>query len=144
MVWLLTKLCKCGAKVPVGEVCKVCGYDRHRQYDNTLRDDKTKKFYKSKEWTALSKQTRLRYSNIDIYQLYKYGKLVPSDMVHHIIPVKQDWSKRLDPDYLIPLSASSHAEIEREYDKGYEYMTAKAGELLEYLQKFRRGDMKKV
>ncbi|MBC2576566.1 HNH endonuclease [Peptostreptococcus canis] len=139
----LTKLCKCGAKVKVGEVCKVCGYDRHKAYDK-LRDEKTKKFYKSSQWTNLAKQTKQRYYNIDIYQLYKYRRLVPSDMVHHIIPVKEDWNKRLDPDYLIPLSNKSHAEVEREYDKGYEYKIAKARELIEFLRRFREGDIKKV
>ncbi|MDU1264546.1 MAG: HNH endonuclease [Peptostreptococcus sp.] len=136
---MLTKLCRCGAKVPVGEVCKVCGYDRHKAYDKQVRDEKTKKFYKSTQWTSLAKQTRYRYHNLDVYQLYKYNRLVPSEMVHHIIPVRDDWSKRLDPDYLIPLSNQSHAEIEREYDKGHEFKEVKARELLSFLEKFREG-----
>lgn len=141
---MLTRLCKCGAKVRIGDKCPVCGYDRHKTYDTVGRDDKTKKFYKSSQWTNLSKQTRLRYHNIDLYQLYKYRRLVPSDMVHHIIPVKEDWSKRLDPDNLIPLSNKSHAEVEREYEKGPEYKMSMAKVLVGFVEKFREGDIKKV
>ena len=141
---MLTKLCRCGSKVKVGEKCPACGYDRHKAYDNNSRDEKTKEFYKSAQWTALSKQTRKRYHNIDLYQLYKYRRLVPSDMVHHIIPVKEDWDKRLDPDYLIPLSHKSHAEIEREYERGPEHKAAISRELIRYIEMFRKGDIKKV
>ena len=141
---MLTKLCRCGSKVKVGEKCPACGYDRHKAYDNNSRDEKTKKFYKSTHWTTLSKQTRIRYHNIDLYQLYKYRRLVPSDMVHHIIPVKEDWDKRLDPDNLIPLSHKSHAEIEREYERGPEYKAVISRELVRYVEMFREGDVKKV
>lgn len=39
-------------------------------------------------------------------------------MVHHIIPVKDDWSKRYDIDNLIPLSNATHEYIEQTYAQG--------------------------
>lgn len=38
-----------------------------------------------------------------------------ADTVHHIVPLKEDWNRRADPDNLISLSAVSHAEIEQAY-----------------------------
>lgn len=140
----LTRVCKCGNKVELGKECDRCGYNRHSYYDKHSRDKTLQKFYKSKEWIKLAHYTRQRYNHIDIYQLYKYNRIVLSEMVHHIIPIKDDWSRRLDPDNVIPLSNSSHNEIEQIYSNDKDKKDALIHELFEMLKQFREGELKKV
>ncbi|WAW14755.1 HNH endonuclease [Peptostreptococcus equinus] len=140
---MLTKLCRCGRKIKVDDTCSVCG-DRHRRYDKQARDPKTAAFYKSTHWTKLSKIIRDRYYGIDVYHLFKYGKIIPSEMVHHIIPIKDDWDRRLDPDVLLPVSHESHAEIESIYRASDEHKSILISELFGYIKQFREGDIKKV
>lgn len=137
----LSKMCsRCGKIIRLGETC-TCS--RHSLYDKD-RDKKYKEFYHSNEWTKTSKMIRDKYMNIDIYYLYKYGRIIPSDMVHHIVPLKEDWSKRLDVDNLIALSQASHNEIEAMYRKSSSHKRITAKYLLEIKEKFDRGDIKKV
>ncbi|SFE88241.1 HNH endonuclease [Peptostreptococcus sp. D1] len=133
----LTRVCKCGNKVELGKECDRCGYNRHSHYDIHIRDKKLKQFYKSKEWTKLSHYIRQRYNHIDVYQLYKYNRIVLSEMVHHIIPIKDDWDRRLDPDNLIPLSSSSHNEIERIYSNNEQQKRTLISELFRQTKQFR-------
>ena len=39
--------------------------------------------------------------------------------MHHIIPLSDDWSQRLNPDNLICLSDDTHASIEYKYKTKY-------------------------
>lgn len=59
-----------------------------------------------------------RDDGIDQYLYSTTGVVVAADTVHHIIPLKDDWSRRVDPDNLISLSAASHAEVEKAYKAG--------------------------
>ena len=45
------------------------------------------------------------------------GIIVAADTVHHIIPLKDDWNKRIDIDNMISLSGDTHSMIEQEYKK---------------------------
>ena len=38
--------------------------------------------------------------------------------MHHIIPLKDEWERRLDVDNLIPLTHRVHMQIEKEYREG--------------------------
>ena len=57
---------------------------------------------------------------IDLYAYYHDGKLVPATMVHHIIPVSKDYTKRLDRDNLIPLSDKRHGIVHKQMKEGRE------------------------
>lgn len=60
------------------------------------------------------------YDFTDLYAFHVRHRIEAADMVHHIIEVEEDWSKRLDIDNLIPLSNQSHAIITALYNKDAE------------------------
>ena len=57
----------------------------------------------------------LRKDPIDVYMYMTKGKIVPADTVHHIIPLRSDWSKRLEASNLMSLHHDTHSMLEREY-----------------------------
>lgn len=57
----------------------------------------------------------LRRNPIDIYMYMTKGKVIPADTVHHIIPLRSDWSKRLAISNLMSLHHDTHSMLEREY-----------------------------
>lgn len=59
-----------------------------------------------------------RHNGVDLYALDVHKRLEAADTVHHIIPLKEDHSKRVDMYNLIPVSRESHDEIEQIYTKG--------------------------
>lgn len=54
---------------------------------------------------------------MDVYLFMTEGKLVPADTVHHIIPLQDDWQKRMDINNLMSLSHETHSMIEQMYKK---------------------------
>lgn len=57
----------------------------------------------------------MHYDCIDIYAFYVQKRIMTADMVHHIVPLEDDWSRRLDASNLIPLSNQNHGIIEAMY-----------------------------
>lgn len=110
--------------------CSRCGIVKrgHRcdkkPYRKKERDSKADKFRKSKRWTDKSIEIRVRdryLCRVCMANLYNtvnqfnYDKLE----VHHIIPISEDYNKRLDNDNLITLCNYHHklaesGEIPRE------------------------------
>lgn len=70
---------------------------------------------------------------IDVYLFMTEGKLVPADTVHHIVPLQDDWQKRMDINNLMSLSHGTHSMIEQMYKKDKPGTAKKLQEmLLEY------------
>lgn len=131
---------RCGKKLPIGTKCE-CMKARHKEYDRTSRDSARSAFYKSKEWQILREQAMEMYGGIDIYSYYVLGKIEKADMVHHIVPIEEDWNKRNDIDNLIPNTNSNHEKFHYrmkngEHDKVIE-------ELLELKERWRRDNNEK-
>ena len=85
--------------------------ERQRFYDTRVRDKRIVEFYHTREWLAIRQQVLAR----DYYlcqHCLKEKRITPADMVHHIVPVKVDWTKRLDLSNLISLCNTCHAKIE--------------------------------
>ena len=79
-----------------------------KEYDRRVRskrDNIFRKFYHSKEW----RQMRARALQRDNY-LCSRCKVRVADTVHHIIPTRTDWSKRLDINNLESLCSSCHSK----------------------------------
>lgn len=115
---MIYKICtSCGRKIPEGSACpcrKIRKAEGNRLYDKHQRDRRSTTFYNSAEW----ERTRQHVLNMDKYDVYLYmtqGKVVPADTVHHITPLRDDWSKRLDVSNLMSLHHDTHSTIEREY-----------------------------
>lgn len=116
---MIYKICtRCGKRIPEGTTCscqKIRKAESDRQYDRHQRDKKATDFYRSPAWI----QTRQRILNIDqhidVYMYMTQGKVIPADTVHHIIPLREDWNRRLDSGNLMSLHHDTHSLIEREY-----------------------------
>lgn len=67
-------------------------------------------FYKSKAWKNKQKII-LRRDEYLCQECKRYGKSVKADTVHHIIPILEDNTKRLDSKNLISLCANCHNKM---------------------------------
>lgn len=116
---MLYHKCKCGALIPQGIArCETCAKERetrHTEYNRHRRDKKKAAFYVSTVWRKKRAETLASYDCIDIYAFYVQKRIMTADMVHHIVPLEDDWSRRLDTDNLIPLSNQNHGIIEAMY-----------------------------
>lgn len=83
-----------------------------KQY-NAMRwevSPKERMFYNSKEWKKLRKLVLLEEGCCR--QCGSYGGIEGKLDVHHIVPVKEDWDKRLNRDNLCVLCRGCHFKIE--------------------------------
>lgn len=117
--------CRCGALIPQGVgMCAGCQQgeqarqqSRHMQYNLYRRNKKTAAFYVSPDWRKTRDVALKMFDYIDIYAYFILHRIETADIVHHIVPIEDDWNKRLDVDNLIPLSSRSHGIIEALYKK---------------------------
>lgn len=109
------KCTQCGRKVLYGKPCE-CRKDRYKEYDKKIRYNKDNKkyseFYDSMDWKTLSSIIKSKYNGLCLMCLLKYEHIIPSDVTHHIIPIREDYSKRLEEDNLIPLCHRCHNNID--------------------------------
>lgn len=106
--------------------CSKCGVVKrghkcpYRTYKKREKDSKADRFRKSKGWTNKSIEIRqrdrylCRVCEANLYNTirqYNSSKLE----VHHIIPVNEDYDKRLDNDNLITLCNYHHKLAEENY-----------------------------
>lgn len=76
------------------------------------------------------------YNSIDLWALYHHKRFATANTVHHIIPVKDDDSRKMDIDNLIPVSRDSHREIETLYKTSRKEQTQR--ELFDILARERK------
>lgn len=131
---------RCGKKIPQGTTCP-CKKGAYREYDKKVRYSKENikysRFYKSKEWTELSKYIRHKYYGLCLRCLIGDDEFTPSDVVHHIEEIKENWDKRLDEKNLIPLCHKCHNESHGHYGT---VEKEKLREILRrYAEKYRQG-----
>lgn len=116
---MLLHKCRCGKlisqEIRLCEECEKKATARHTEYNEKRRDKKKAAFYVSAAWRKVRAVALQRFDRLDIYAYYMQDKIAIADMVHHIVPVEDDWERRLDVDNLIPLSNSNHNIIEALY-----------------------------
>lgn len=100
--------------------CVECTARMNRDYDRTARDKNSKAFYNSDPWLKVRRIVLEKYHGLDIYQYRVYGRVVYADTVHHIEELRENPTRALDVDNLIPLSDRSHKEIHGLYRKSKE------------------------
>lgn len=97
----------CGRIHPRGYIC-----DR-RPKRKKYKDTDESKFRSTSAWTKKSISIRERDKYVCIYCLEIEHKITTSEIeVHHIIPVKDDYEKRLDDSNLISLCREHHEAAE--------------------------------
>lgn len=128
---MIYKRCsRCGKRLPEGQTCP-CSKLRHKEYDKYSRDSRSKDFYHSKEWIDARAKAIELDEGIDVYAYMTSGQVVAADTVHHIIPLRDDWSKRADMTNLMSLSHSSHSTIERLYKQNKQKAQKSLRDMLE-------------
>ncbi|MDD9266064.1 HNH endonuclease [Paenibacillus sp. GCM10023248] len=81
--------------------------EEDRYYDKFKRDKDSKSFYNSTDWQKVREQALTR-DNYLCRRCFKQKKLVPADMVHHIVPLRDDPGKGLELDNLESLCHPCH------------------------------------
>lgn len=141
---MITKQCSfCGKWIPVDQTCscraavmKKRNRERHKDYDTHRRDREAASFYQSREWKDKRKAVLNLDQGIDVYMYMTDGIIIPADTVHHIVPLRDDWSKRLDRDNLMSVASSTHGRIEDEYKRlGKHEMERRLTEMLRRYRK---------
>jgi len=84
--------------------------EHNKRYLNERSDTKEQDFYKKKEW-KIKRATILQRDNYLCQHCLKEMIFTPADLVHHIIDIKVDWSKRLEDENLISLCVGCHNAI---------------------------------
>lgn len=112
---------RCGKRIEAGTICK-CLKDRHKEYDKYSRDRRSKQYYNSREWEAARELVLQLDEGIDVYVYMTQGIVIRADTVHHIVPLKEDWSLRSKEDNLISLNNDTHSMIEQQYRKNKKEM----------------------
>lgn len=109
--------------------------DKNKYYDENIRYSKENikysKFYKSKPWIILREQVLQYYNYLDVYEYYVNKKVVYANTVHHIIELKDNWSKRLDFANQFPCSLETHSLLHKLYEKDKECTQKLLRELLD-------------
>lgn len=83
---------------------------QHKKDYDLVRYERDKtfiRFYNSKEWKQVRHNVKLSYDYL-CQECLKEDKYTKADVVDHVIELKDDWSKRLDKNNLIPLCHYHH------------------------------------
>lgn len=105
---------RCGKRLPSGTSCP-CLKKRYQEYDRYSRDRKSKEFYNGAAWIRTRAAVLQLDEGIDVYVYMTTGEILLADTVHHIRPLKDDWSRRLDIENLMSLNHDTHSMIEQKY-----------------------------
>lgn len=118
------KFCICGKIIEKADkYCDKCKSKqaekisaRNKHYDRYYRDIKSKAFYNSTAWRRLISIVKLRNDGLCALCCHN-GFATKGTIVHHIVPIKTNWSRRLDTANCILLCAECHNKVHSEYDK---------------------------
>ncbi|HGG0416546.1 TPA: HNH endonuclease [Clostridium sporogenes] len=122
---MLLKTCsRCNIKIPYSEkYCNKCKdkikkEKKHylKYYDENIRDKKSMEFYNGKEWNIIREQVKQRDNGLCL-MCFKDKKIVPYDVVHHIIELREDYSNRINKDNLVCLCHECHNIVHTEYKR---------------------------
>lgn len=121
----LKKTCTCGKIIDYSkQCCDECSIkneqhraQRYKHYDKNIRDKETTVFYNSIEWGKVRTEVLHKYKGLDLYEYYINKKIVYADTAHHVVELKEDWSKRFDISNLFPLTSGNHSTIHKLYNK---------------------------
>lgn len=112
----------CGKTLTVGKACDCTKRLKYAQYHSDS-------FYQTKEWKKIKPIVIARFNGLDIYSYYKLHIIEHGFTVHHIVPIDDDPSQRLDVDNLIYLTESNHRLLHAQMKKSAEEKAAVQAEL---------------
>jgi len=89
-----------------------------RRYNQARTDDKEQAFYKTQGWKVVRKKALARDEYL-CQDCKKLGQIVPAVTVHHIIPIKEEWSLRLVIENMVCLCESCHQQRHRKLNEAH-------------------------
>lgn len=110
---------RCGKRIPVEQVCG-CEKKRHKEYNTFRTDTKEQKLYWSDDWDKAKAAAVWQCCGVDLYSFYVKKKLETGQTVHHIIPLKDNWERRLDLGNLIYLTEENHQYVHKKMKESEE------------------------
>lgn len=118
---MISKRCDhCGKRVPVGAKCSCISPQHYASSSNDKYTQETKLFYQTQQWEKARDVCITRCYGLDLYSFYALGIIEYGQTVHHIVPIIDDYSKRLDINNLIYLTESNHRIIHEMYKSDFE------------------------
>lgn len=107
---MIYKRCtRCGTRLEYNTICSCKA--KYKTNSDSYKDDKEKRFYKSKAWQDTTNIIKNKFSYLDIYSYYVLGQIEKGEVVHHIVALDEDFSKRLSLSNLIYLTEKNHRNI---------------------------------
>lgn len=92
--------------------------------------------YHSSLWKRLCAEAKEHYSHMDIYSWYVLGRIEVGAIVHHIIPIKDDYEKRFEIDNLIYVTYENHSLIHQLYSESPERKAQMQQKLMELIRRW--------
>ncbi len=118
---MLSKICtRCGKRIPLNSVCKCSIGKRGKHTQHHRYNEDIKKFYSTSEWKKARERCIAECFGIDIYSFFVLNKIEYGEIVHHIIPIVNDYSERLRAENLIYLTETNHKLIHSLYENSYD------------------------
>ena len=118
---ILSKCNDCGTRIDYGKsLCKECSSKRLKQrHERDKAADNVQAIYLSYEWRKLKHSVREFYPQYDMYIYEKYGRMLPVQVFHHIIPVSKENKDEMAFKWenIIGLSKEGHREVHELYRK---------------------------
>lgn len=115
---MLYKRCvRCNTRLPYNAICSCKA--RYKTNSDSYKDDKEKRFYKSKDWQNTTNIIKNKFNYLDIYSYYVLGQIEKGQVVHHIIALDEDFNKRLSLSNLVYLTEKNHRIIHNLMKKSY-------------------------
>ena len=110
----MARLISCSVCCRVHSKDYICEHKKkRRQLINKDRLDKN--IYSGNKWRLIRTKVLEECNYICLYTLYKEGKIVKADCVHHIIEILEDESLCYEKDNLIALSNDKHKLVHELY-----------------------------
>jgi 5-methylcytosine-specific restriction enzyme A len=81
--------------------------ENNRYYDKYNRSDRSKKFYHSSAWKKVRELIKIRDNGLCQHCLSD-KRITVGTIIDHIVPITDDWNKRLEEDNLQLLCQSCH------------------------------------
>lgn len=115
----------CSSLLPIGET--YC--DRHKpmqreliqanskRYNRMREDTAENEFYNSPEWRKVREHVMYKYNGLCLWCYFTEKDITIANCIHHIIELKEDSTKSLTTNNLIPLCDSCHNRVHGLYGR---------------------------
>lgn len=90
---------------------------KHRRSKMNFIENKLDRFYSTKNWEKIKDIVKIKQFKFDIYDYMTKGIINYAQRYHHIIELREDFQRGLDPSNIIGLTERNHQIIHGLYNK---------------------------